>query len=104
MALVGTGAMTGLQADAHAYSITRIFRESPRPARRTRSSVFWKGAPDHGLASRRSLPVRRRIPGERRSAFRQRHDGAALSEPVRQAAGPGSFILDRERALGVCEP
>src|SRR5262249_52391647 len=51
------------------------------------SSVFWKRAPDHGLASRRILPVRRRISGERRSAFRQRHDGAAFSEPVCQAAG-----------------
>ncbi len=32
---------------------------------------------------------RRRFSRERRSAFRQRHDGAALSEPVRQTGGKG---------------
>ena len=35
--------------------------------------------------------------------FVERHDGPAVPEPVRQAAGAGTLLVDRQRALGLLQ-
>jgi hypothetical protein len=43
------------------------------------------------------------FPGQRHSAFRQRHYGKTLSDAVREASGEGSLVFDSECSMGLRE-
>ena len=83
--------MTDMRPEAHDYSIANVF---PRlgetgTTQADHRSPAKQGAPEmHWLRSRVVL-LRRRLSHQRRPAFRQRRDGTAVPEPVRQAAGQG---------------
>ena len=62
--------------------------------------VTKEGADSNGLVPLRFLFRRRSTSHERRPALRQWDDGPSVPEPVREASGRGSVVLDRQCALG----
>src|SRR5580692_11220760 len=62
------------------------------------------GGTRNGLVPLRLVLLWWTLPRERDPAPRQRDDGAALSEPVRQASGRGAVVVDRQRRLGRVQP
>src|SRR6267154_2930055 len=86
---------TALRMSSHGWA---------KPARRGTFSIgSINGAPDHAVAPTPVVFLRGRLFHQRRAAFRQRRDGKAVSESVRQTARPGSLLLDRERAVGLLQ-
>ena len=100
-----TDAMTDSDADAHHNSVTRIFPKMSETGttRQLLDLLDNKERLNMDWMHRTRMVRRRRIPCQRHSACRQRPDGTAVPEPVRQTARRRPVVVDRQRGLGICQ-
>src|SRR6185437_14871565 len=83
------------------YSRSLKWNDQPTSANKTPHPIKRSAA--HGSCPLHLVFLWRNGSRQRRSAFRQRHQRTALPNTVCQTAGRRTFVVDRQRAVGLLQ-